>query len=64
MVRVGRASWLALVLIAAVIFGVYAGVFCLPSNEENSGPVSKRIVGRKMYGGQSTFIPLRVTTAA
>ena len=64
MVRVGELSWLALVLIAAVIFAVYASVV-LFTQATRKIPVQypKRIVGRKMYGGQSTYIPLRVITA-
>ena len=64
MVRVGELSWLAIILIAAVIFAIYAGVV-LFTQATRKIPVQypKRIVGRKMYGGQSTHIPLRVTTA-
>jgi preprotein translocase subunit SecY len=64
MARVGELSWFALLIIAAVIFGIYAGVV-LFTQAVRKIPVQypKRIVGRKMYGGQSTHIPLRVTTA-
>jgi preprotein translocase subunit SecY len=64
MVRVGELSWIALLIIAAVIFGVYAGVV-LFTQAARKIPVQypKRIVGRKMYGGQTTHIPLRVITA-
>ncbi len=64
MVRVGELSWISLIIIAAVIFGVYAGVV-LFTQATRKIPVQypKRIVGRKMYGGQSTHIPLRLTTA-
>lgn len=64
MVRAGEISWLALVLLAAVIFGVYAGVVQLTMAVRKI-PVQypKRIVGRRMYGGQSTHVPLRLWTA-
>jgi len=64
MVRAGEISWLALVMIAAVIFAVYAGVVELTMAVRKI-PVQypKRIVGRRMYGGQSTHIPLRIWTA-
>jgi preprotein translocase subunit SecY len=64
MVRAGEISWLALVLLAAVIFGVYAGVVQLTMAMRKI-PVQypKRVVGRRMYGGQSTHIPLRIWTA-
>jgi len=64
MVRAGETSWLSLVIIALMIFGVYAGVVLLTMAVRKI-PVQypKRVVGRKMYGGQSTHIPLRVVTA-
>jgi preprotein translocase subunit SecY len=64
MVRAGEISWLALVVIAALIFGIYASVV-LVTMAVRKIPVQypKRIVGRRMYGGQSTHIPLRVVTA-
>lgn len=57
-------SWLWLLVIAAVVFLVYAGVVMMTMATRKI-PVQypKRIVGRKMYGGQSTHIPLRVVTA-
>ncbi len=64
MVQAGEISWLALVVIAGLIFGIYASVV-LVTMAARKIPVQypKRIVGRKMYGGQSTHIPLRVVTA-
>jgi preprotein translocase subunit SecY len=64
MVRAGEISWIALVLLAAVIFAVYAGVVQLTMAIRKI-PVQypKRFVGRRMYGGQSTHIPLRLWTA-
>lgn len=64
MVRAGEISWVALVMIGALIFGIYAAVVLLTMAVRKI-PVQypKRIVGRRMYGGQSTHIPLRVVTA-
>lgn len=64
MVRAGELSWLALIIIGLMVFGVYAGVVMMTMAVRKI-PVQypKRIVGRKMYGGQSTHIPLRVVTA-
>lgn len=64
MMRAGEISWLALILIIIVVFGVYAGVV-LVTQAMRKIPVQypKRIVGRRMYGGQSTYIPLRINTA-
>lgn len=64
MMRAGEISWFALILIIAVIFFVYAGVILI-TQAMRKIPVQypKRIVGRKMYGGQATYIPLRINTA-
>jgi len=64
MMRAGEISYFALLVIAAIIFGVYAGVVWI-TQAMRKIPVQypKRIVGRKMYGGQSTYIPLRINTA-
>jgi preprotein translocase subunit SecY len=45
---------LAVLVVAAIVF---------MNNAERRIPVqyAKRVVGRKMYGGQSTFIPIKVT---
>jgi len=55
-----------LVFVIAVIFMlvVIAGCILLQEGQRRL-PVqyAKRVVGNKMYGGQSTFIPLRVNTA-
>jgi preprotein translocase subunit SecY len=64
MMRAGEISWFVLLIIAAIIFGVYAGVVLI-TQAMRKIPVQypKRIVGRKMYGGQATYIPLRINTA-
>lgn len=64
MVRAGEISWLALLFLAGLIFVVYAVVVQLTMAIRKI-PVQypKRFVGRRMYGGQSTHIPLRLWTA-
>ncbi len=64
LVRAGEISWIALLVIAGMIFAIYAAVV-LVTMAARKIPVQypKRIVGRRMYGGQSTHIPLRVVTA-
>lgn len=47
----------AAVLVAMFIICVQQGVRKIPVQ------YAKRVVGRKMYGGQSTFIPMKVTQA-
>ena len=60
-------SLLAPWMVAVVILGMLALVVFIVfiSNAERRLPVqyAKRVVGRKMYGGQSTHIPLKVNTA-
>ncbi len=53
-----------LILMTAIMIAIVAGVVIMTQAARRI-PVQypKRIVGRKMYGGQSTFLPLRVNTA-
>ena len=57
-------SIVIVVLLLAIMLLVIAFVVALNDGERRI-PVqyAKRVVGRKMYGGQSTFIPLKVTMA-
>lgn len=64
LVRLGEMNILVLLLALAVMFAVIAGCVMLQEGQRRL-PVqyAKRMVGNKMYGGQSSFIPLRVNTA-
>ena len=64
LVRVGALSAIKLVLFAVVALLIIAAVVALQEGERRI-PVqyAKRVVGRKMYGGQSTHIPLKVSMA-
>lgn len=64
LVRIGTTSILAVLLFAVVAVLVIAGVIAIQQGQRRI-PVqyAKRVVGRKMYGGQSTHIPLRVNMA-
>ena len=55
---------LTMLMVLAVIVGVYAGVVLI-TQAIRKIPVQypKRIVGRKMYGGQSTHVPVRINIA-
>ncbi|MFH0771259.1 MAG: preprotein translocase subunit SecY [Candidatus Omnitrophota bacterium] len=55
---------LTLVLMAAMLFGVIIAVIMITQAQRRI-PVqyAKRIVGRKVMGGQSTYLPLRVNQA-
>ena len=60
-VRSGVLAWyLALLIVVGVLLLVLFVVFI--TNAERSIPVqyAKRVVGRKMYGGQSTHLPIKV----
>ena len=53
-----------LILMVIMLVGVVVGVIAVTQGQRKI-PVqyAKRVVGRKIYGGQSTFIPLRVNQA-
>lgn len=54
--------YIALVFIILALFLAMIGFIILITDAERRIPVqyAKRVVGRKMYGGQSTFIPIKV----
>ena len=65
LVRLGEMNILVLLLAIAIMLAVVAGCVMIEEGQRRL-PVqyAKRVVGNKMYGGQSTFIPLRVNTAS
>ena len=62
--QVGQLSFLLLVTLTVVMLGVVAAIVFLESGRRKI-PVqyAKRVVGRRVYGGQSTHIPLKINTA-
>lgn len=54
-----------LVPVVGIIFIIMIGLVVLMTNAERRIPVqyAKRVVGRKMYGGQSSYIPIKVAMA-
>ncbi|MCY4614468.1 MAG: preprotein translocase subunit SecY [Nitrospira sp.] len=64
MYRVGELSLLFLILLIVSMLGVITAIVFLESGRRRV-PVqyAKRVVGRKVYGGQSTHIPLKINTA-
>lgn len=64
LVRMGEMNVLVLLLAVVLMIGVVAGCVLLQEGQRKL-PVqyAKRVVGNRVYGGQSTFIPLRVNTA-
>jgi preprotein translocase subunit SecY len=63
-VREGEMSILTLVAIAAFMVGI-VGVIIFVERGQRRIPVqyAKRVVGRRMYGGQSSHLPLKLNTA-
>jgi preprotein translocase subunit SecY len=64
MIRRGDLGLLtALVLLAMMVVVVAAIVFVERGQRRITVQYAKRVVGRRMYGGQSTHLPLRVNTS-
>ena len=59
-----KTNWIAILIILVFAIAVVAFIVIF-NNAERRIPVqyAKRVVGRKMYGGQSTHIPIKVTMA-
>jgi preprotein translocase subunit SecY len=62
--KVGQLSFMLLVLLAMGMLLVVAAIVFLESGRRKI-PVqyAKRVIGRRVYGGQSTHIPLKINTA-
>ena len=63
-VKSGEANFISVILFAAFAILVVVGIIMVQQGTRKI-PVqyAKRVVGRKMYGGQSTHIPLKVNQA-
>jgi preprotein translocase subunit SecY len=60
----GEMNPLVFLLLVALMVGVVAGVIVMTLGQRRiQVQYAKRVVGRRVYGGQSTHIPLRVNTA-
>ena len=61
----GRPFYIALIPIIIVIFILMIGFIVFMDNAERRIPIqyAKRVVGRKMYGGQSTYLPIKIAMA-
>ena len=62
--KIGEVSIIELLIFAVFAFFIIVGVIAIQEGERKI-PVqyAKRVVGRKMYGGQSTHIPMKVLMA-
>ncbi len=64
LVQTGDLGFLVLLLLLAIMVGVIAVIVFMERGQRRI-PVqyAKRVVGRRIYGGQSTHLPLKVNTA-
>lgn len=64
LVNSGEMNWFVVLLITAMMFVVVAFIIFMETSQRRI-PVqyAKRVVGRKMYGGQTTHLPLKINTA-
>src|SRR5687767_4542056 len=64
MIRRGDLSLLATLFLLAMMVGVVAVIVFVERGQRRiTVQYAKRVVGRRMYGGQSTHLPLRVNTS-
>jgi preprotein translocase subunit SecY len=62
--KTGELSFIKLLILGAIIFGVFFTIIFMERGQRRI-PIqyAKRVVGRKMYGGQSTHLPLKINTS-
>lgn len=62
--KIGQVNLISIIIFCIVAIAIIAGVIFIQQGQRKI-PVqyAKRVVGRKMYGGQSTHIPLKVNQA-
>ncbi len=62
--QTGQVSFIFIAILSVMMVGVVVAIVFLESGRRKI-PVqyAKRVVGRKVYGGQSTHIPLKINTA-
>jgi preprotein translocase subunit SecY len=62
--RIGQISLLLLLLLGVVMLAVVGAIVFLESGRRKIAvQYAKRVVGRRVYGGQNTHIPLKINTA-
>jgi preprotein translocase subunit SecY len=64
LVNSGEMNWFVVILLAAMMFVVIAFIIFMETSQRRI-PVqyAKRVVGRRVYGGQATHLPLKLNTA-
>jgi preprotein translocase subunit SecY len=64
MIQRGELNILAAILLVAMMVAVIAAIIFVERGQRRiTVQYAKRVVGRRMYGGQSTHLPLRVNTS-
>ena len=62
--KIGQISLVLLILLGVVMLAVMAAIVFLESGRRKIAvQYAKRVVGRRVYGGQNTHIPLKINTA-
>jgi preprotein translocase subunit SecY len=63
-VREGEMSLFVLILILLIVVGVTGGIVYVETSQRRI-PIqyARRVVGRRVYGGQSSHLPLKINTA-
>ncbi len=62
--RIGQINMLVIGVVILVLLGLIVGIIGLDQGQRRINvQYSKRVVGRKMYGGQATHIPMKVNQA-
>jgi preprotein translocase subunit SecY len=62
--RIGQINMLIVGIVILVLLGLIVGIIGLDQGQRRINvQYSKRVVGRKMYGGQATHIPMKVNQA-
>ncbi|KWT83414.1 preprotein translocase subunit SecY [Candidatus Magnetominusculus xianensis] len=64
LIKAGELSIIVMIIIFIMMVGIIAGIIYMERGQRKI-PVqyAKRVVGRKMYGGQSTHLPLKINTS-
>jgi preprotein translocase subunit SecY len=64
LVNAGTLNWFVVILLVIIMFAVIWFIIFMETSQRRI-PVqyAKRVVGRKMYGGQSTHLPLKINQA-
>lgn len=63
--KTGQPVQIALIPIIVIVFIIVVAFIIFMDNAERRLPIqyAKRVVGRKMYGGQSTYLPIKIAMA-